>query len=211
LLCKSLYYTFSDDFNLSLGLRYSPEPSLKYDDKEWSNMLKTEPQVYRKQGIYTGLIDNLAEALIKYESRPDETAVRIKSFSEFQQEYIRYDQNNKKNILQPFTEVSELFKNFHPKTMPILWRILLVQVHIDEAMKKTRELPKTERVFKTLKMMAKEERQQYDWRKSKEELPDLEVFDKPFDAIHKYIVSRDNLKELLATNDFRYLQPIYKS
>ena len=59
-------------------------------------MQETQPQVYRKQGLFTGIVDNLAEAFfVKYESK-GQAYERIKSFSEFQQEFITYDHNGKK-------------------------------------------------------------------------------------------------------------------
>jgi hypothetical protein len=156
-------------------------------------MLETQPQVYRKQGLFTGIVDNLAESLVKYGSQ-GQAYERIKSFSEFQQEFITYD-NNRKKVAHPFSQVAELFLNFHPKTMPILWRILLVQVMIYEAMKKTREQPKTKTDIRTLRLMSKEDLQKYDWRTPEDHALGSEKDDKTYDAIREYLLTRENLKD----------------
>jgi hypothetical protein len=46
--------------------------------------------------------------------------------------------------------------------------LLLLIITNNEAITKTHELPKTEAVFRTLMIMSREERQQYDWRNTKE-------------------------------------------
>ena len=201
LLAKSLYYTFSATNTLKKDLQYSPAPSTIDGQQERQDMLSKQPQVFRKQGLVLSFIDMLAEGLIKSESQSGEKLERVMSFSEFEEKYVTCDSNNRRIVLQPFIYASELLKNFHPKSMPILWRILLVQAHIYEAIKKTRELPKTETVFRTLKIMSREERRQYDWRNTKEEATDYEVFDKPFEAIKEYFDDHWILRDFVAVNN----------
>jgi hypothetical protein len=210
LLGKSLYFTFSDDFYLSTGLEYSPQIPRGHET-EWENLLKTQPWIYKKQGIPTGVIDNLVECLIK---KPDKS---LQSFSEFQQTYMGYnittDEYEDQNVCEPFKRAISLFEDFHPRTRPVLWRILLTQAQIYEAIKKTRHMPKTASDFKILETVPRKDRENYDWRNSREESSDFEVFQKPFDAVLNYLKTRDNLRGLLETNDTKEIstQGVYSN
>jgi hypothetical protein len=176
LLSKCLYFSFSDDYSLA-----NTEPSIEYDPDN-------HPKIYRKQGIYRGVIDNLVGNLIV--SEPSGTT-RLKSFGEFEKEYLR------SSMEQPYIVISDLFHNFHPRAMPILWRIFIAQAHIYNAIRFAREKKylKSETNFKTLKTMSGPERQLFDWRSNPQEADDNEVFDKTFRAVELYL--RDRLSDFI--------------
>ena len=89
-----------------------------------------------------------------------------------------------KVLHEQFGTVINLFLNFHPKTRPILWRMLITQVYLYMALR-----DKIEDVeihpshnFKPLKLMGEEERMLFDWRTVKHEVTDDEVLRTPFKA-----------------------------
>ena len=124
--------------------------------------------------------------------------VRCMSFGEFENAYKTSKEGNK------FDAFTELFKNFHPKTRPVLWRVLINQAHIYEALLRTSKMKLTNLengpALKLLKPMSKEERLDFDWRQSNEKpikgektirdektIEDKEVLKHPFDAVYGYL------------------------
>ena len=166
-LSKGLYFTFADDYSLATS-----SPKIDYDPDRF-------PKKYKKQGIYRGVIDNLVEALITYEANGNP---RLLSYGEFEKKYLQsYNQ-------EPFATISTMFHNFHPRTMPVLWRILIVQAHIYTAVKAAREKKdsKSATQLKTIRVMSEAERKLFDWRKSPQESEDSEVFN-TFEGVENYL------------------------
>src|SRR5260221_58924 len=87
-------------------------------------------------------------------------------------------------LLAPFA-IIELYRNFHPKTRPVLWRVLVTQAHIYEALLRTREMKLTDLgndpTPKLIQPLSEKERLDFDWRQSSEEATDDEVLKQPFD------------------------------
>ena len=87
--------------------------------------------------------------------------------------------------------------NFHPKTRPVLWRILITQAHIYQALLRTREMkisaPDDRFAPSLLKPISEEDRLTFDWRQRSEEATDEEVLSQPFEAalahLRKYLGS----------------------
>jgi hypothetical protein len=108
------------------------------------------------------------------------------SFGEFESTYKTAQEHN------TFDAFIELFKNFHPKTRPILWRVLVTQAHIYKALLRGREMKLTDIdthvTPKLLKPMSEEERLDFDWRQSSDKVTDKEeVLAEPFDAAYVYL------------------------
>jgi hypothetical protein len=205
LLAKALYYTFSDDYELKGELKYSP-PDIPTNEKIEDH--EKSPEIYKKQGIYTAQIDDLAEALIVYEKFGEERIARLKTYNEFRDDYFEPDPDSdtyhiktdlKVSIRNNIQNIVKLFNDFHPRTSPVLWRILLAQAHIYQTIITTREIPKSEFIFppKTLKIMSSDEQKDYDWRNSQGDSMEESVIYRPFIAIEKYFKSRENLKDFL--------------
>jgi hypothetical protein len=66
----------------------------------------------------------MADALIVKD--PDNTS-RIKTFQEFEENYKKCGQ-------KAFDPIKPLLRGFHPEIKPVLWLILLLQLHIYEAL-----------------------------------------------------------------------------
>lgn len=79
--------------------------------------------------------------------------------------------------------------NFHPRTDPVLWRILIVQTHIYQAIKNngTMKRNRSSTKFEGLRVMSLEERDLYlDWRQRGENARNDEFLKQPFDAVENY-------------------------
>jgi hypothetical protein len=59
-------------------------------------------------------------------------------FGEFQE--LRSAKGRDSGIRPAFDRIGYLFDGFHPKTRPVLWRVLVAQAHIYEALLKARGL-----------------------------------------------------------------------
>jgi hypothetical protein len=182
---KALYLSFTDHFDLAKG-----PPEIKgYDpEKATSQNILDEPEKYRMQGIFRGEMDDLTEALIRYEPKGNP---RLMSFGEFKGKYSSEG---------AFRIIGDLFQDFHPRTMPVLWRILLAQAHIYRAIKKTREMKDSKilTVFRTLNMISPKERwESFNWR-HKEMVSDEDVLVSPFKAVENYLKTK--LPDFFETN-----------
>ncbi len=177
ILIKRLYLSFSADFVLARiapCLEYAPNRG--ENQKEWRKKQESDPKKYYRQGIFAGVLDKAVEALIVTD--PNGVA-RCMSFGEFEE------------ICKPsktttdFEAFIDLFRDFHPKTRPVLWRVLINQVYIYKALLRTREMKlthlKSGQIPRLLVHMSEEERLDFDWRQSNEkgkceETPDELLF-----------------------------------
>ena len=189
-LAKWLYLSFTQDFALA-----RMEPRLAYvhvqNNEEAQEKRKAHPEKYWRQGIVAGRLDSAVEALIV---RDPHGVSRCMSFGEFEEIY------NDANATGKFDSFREIFMHFHPKTRPVLWRLLITQAHIYQALLSTREIKITasaeDHAPKLLKPISKEDRLKLDWRQKRDEATDEEVLSQPFEAALAYL--REALGSLLA-------------
>jgi hypothetical protein len=179
-LAKWLYMSFTEDFALA-----RIAPCLDYDPNHEKRLekLKRKPEKYWRQGIFAGVLDNAVEALLVHDPNG---SMRCMSFGEFESTYKTSKEHNK------FDACIELFKNFHPKTRPVLWRVLVTQAYIYKALLRAREMKLTDTdnhaAPKLLRTMSDEERLDFDWRQSSDKVTDEEeVLKQPFDAAYVYL------------------------
>lgn len=122
-LCRMLYLTFRDDWELS---NMSPKLSYNPDHAEAATLIENEPSVYCRQGIYAGQLEQTVEALIV--SEPGHPS-RFLRYGEFVSAY--HDEQSE--VHQAFAPIGKLFYRFHPTTRPILWRVLMAQAYVYRA------------------------------------------------------------------------------
>ena len=69
----------------------------------------------------------------------------------------------KPEVKVPFVFIVYIFYNFHPRTNPVLWRILIVQTHIYQGIKNnsTMKRNRSSTKFEGLRVMSLEERDLY--------------------------------------------------
>lgn len=178
-LAKWLYISFTESFKLA-----SIAPRLEYDPDcdEWPEKRKQHPQKHWRQAVFAGRLDIAVEALIV---RDNSEGWHCMSYGEFESAY------RDEKAREKFSAFADLFLDFHPMMRPILWRVLIVQAHLYEALLRALELqPSTSNdhpTSKLLKPIAKENLWRYDWRQSPKEASDEEVLIEPFKAAQAYL------------------------
>jgi len=77
----------------------------------------------------------------------------------------------KAKVPEPLEKFYALFLNFHSKTRPVLWRILIAQVHIYKALKVVQQI-KSDDIssnFRPLKVLCETKSPEFDWHKYEDE------------------------------------------
>lgn len=186
LLAKRLFISFTDDFEFARA-----EPTIEYDPNADvpAQIANKNPRKYMRQAMFIGSLESLVDSFITRES---EGSQRCVTYGEFEAIYY---QNHR--VAESFNEVAELFHNFHPKTRPVLWRILIAQAHIYQALIRTRQLKLSqagESVTPLLMPIPEVEKGRFDWRDDKVKASDEEVLIQPFDVSQEYL--RKHLGEM---------------
>lgn len=180
LLAKAIYLSFTDAFDLA-----AREPRILYspDADGWERRRMLNPAQYWRQHVNLGRLDIAVEALVKKDSSAVE---RIRSFGEFEVEYHR----EQSEIGQAFSVFTDLFLDFHPKTRPILWRVLIAQSQIYSALPQiANSVPSTRRPI-LVRPIPATEREDFDWRASPDDATKDEVLAEPFAASEGYLKRR---------------------
>jgi len=193
-LAKILYYTFSSSLDLAKSepdIPYDPD-FIGIDSKDLTDAKKQEirtkqPEKYRLQGLKVGKLDILIEALILVENGKD---ARIKSFGEFELEFFEQLGETKTSVRSDRFEIfNTLFSYFHPKTRPVLWRTLITQAYLYNAIISIRKNPDKEFTnFGEIKTLFKIEdtKLECNWKQPNEVISD-DDFMKSFTASENYI------------------------
>jgi hypothetical protein len=205
ILGKTLYYSFSSSPDLAKS-----EPPIPYDPDyiglESKDLTESEKEEYRTkypekfwlQGIKVGMIDILAETLISATDK--EKDPRIKSFGEFEQEF--FEKSHPTLADNRFEIMFTLFSYFHPMTRPVLWRVLLSQAYLYNAIRNIRnnegrDITTDFDRFKKL-FEIEETKLKCDWRQPHERIDSAksnEDFEMHFKGAESYL--RNNLQTSL--------------
>jgi hypothetical protein len=177
LLSKHLYYrTFSGESELA---EIANIPYETYD-----------------QGIFLGYLENATEELIQHYNEPDKVQ-RIKSFGEFNKNYIIEENstgNNEKKVKPPFDRFYYLFEFFHPKTKPVLWRLLIEQVYLYNAIKEVYKIKESDNYYDRIE---KQKKIKPIRRIPKDQLHNFDYTDQSFIDVEKHLLSHPELTDLI--------------
>jgi hypothetical protein len=186
LLSKHLYLTFSAETDLA---HTSTKTNLGDIDE------LPDYQGY-DQGI-AGYLDDGTEALIEHYSQP-EKVLRIKTFGEFNKKYVMKNdmiEINGKRVETPFDRIYRIFKFFHPETKPVLWRILVEQLYLYNALKNVYKINGN----KSHKHAIKALKDSKPIQRIPEDQRDGFVFrELSFLAVEKYLWESPDLKDLMS-------------
>jgi hypothetical protein len=135
-LLKLLFLSFTRDFDLALcapALAYHPDRAAS-GEPERDLLLREEPGVYSRQGLFRGNVEVAIDALIRTvgHSAADSKSgavERCKTFGEFLAEFD--EPGSPVSGILP--DLDELFAGFHPGRKPVLWRVLVAQVLLYDA------------------------------------------------------------------------------
>ena len=175
-LAKLVRIIFSEHYELA-----NAKPQLRYKPTKYEYSENEEgAEQNRVQGVPIGIIDNMLEKFITYDNKGN---LQILSYGEFEKRFFR------PKVKEPFIEITHIFHNFHPRTSPVLWRILIAQVHVCRAFKKVSKMKvsSSDAINEALKIMPIQDRRKYlDWRQDGENVTEDEVFVQPFEAVEDY-------------------------
>jgi hypothetical protein len=131
-LLKLTFNSYTWDHDLSRvapALPYHPDDA-DHGKPARDSLLSESPQVYRRQGLYLGITDQIADALVS----TLQAAYHCKSLGEF---WLEFD-DPKSQLGQLADELVGLLGGFHPDMQPVLWRVLLTQYQLLGTLLRTR-------------------------------------------------------------------------
>jgi hypothetical protein len=138
-LVKQIADSFTDDFDLAgkatSDLPIDGKERLDYDphNAEAETLRRDDPAKYWQQGIPRGILDNAIDSLLQ---RDTDGTLQVLEFREFEERM----QDAASPVGKCFARISYLFAEFHPRTRPVLWRILVAQAHLYRALLAARQI-----------------------------------------------------------------------
>jgi hypothetical protein len=167
LAAKAVYRTWSDGSDLAgAGVR-----RLAYTKSEKS-----------RQNLGLQHVEEIIECLVTLDG-PSNTP-RCMTYGEFTEAY--YD---KTSDLHPRVQcVVKMFVDFHPRTSPVLWRILITQAHLFRYLMDAPAYVDERMATDPLSALPEEDRKFFDWRTDQETSED--ALDGPFSAARDYLAER---------------------
>ncbi|MEI7553923.1 hypothetical protein [Candidatus Chlorohelix sp.] len=139
------------------------------------------------EGIHRTKIDEVVEAFIVYD--PNLGKERRKSYSEFVTDFS----SGETSISQKFESLRIMFKDFHPETKPILWRVLILQAHLYQAFRTASDSNRPDSVHKkklTVTNFSFPKQYSFYWLWVKEESKEQERMREPFKVAEQYLKNR---------------------
>lgn len=125
-LVRVLMDSFTDDFELAGRgeLPVRPEDRIEYlpHAAGASELRARDPRRYWQQGVPRGILDDAVTSLVDDD--------RVLDYLEFQAALA----DASSTVRRAFDRIGYLFSEFHPRTRPVLWRILVAQAGLYEAL-----------------------------------------------------------------------------
>jgi hypothetical protein len=174
-IAKQIYFSVSDGFTLASVGDY-PIPYDPHHVRRWRGY---EPSVHTQQHLFRGHLDMIADALVVRE----QDGLRCMTYGEFETQFL--DTNS--DVYRATHALAAGFSEFDPRSRPVVWRMLIVQVYFHKALLYT--FQQTAAVLGSpAELLSKEERLELDWRQASQGAPnDEEVLVWPFNAAEAYV------------------------
>lgn len=156
----------------------SKDPGLEYraDDDDAPSRSAQQPDVYGRQHLYAGEVDAVVSSLVIAD--PD-GRLRPRTYGEFEEEHRKADTRDR------VAPAVALFSAFHPRTHPVLWRMLVVNAHLYRAIAQT--FGEASGVVAPTQALPPEERSKFDWREPGSAVTEEEAVDRPFRCALAYL------------------------
>ena len=172
---RQVFLTWGDEFEFAKtqkNLTYTPF------DEDARAKSKVEPARYWRQGLPLGVIESSIEALLV----SDNAALRVMTYAEFEAEY--YKEGSK--VHEQFSGITFLFKDFHPRTRPVLWRMLVTQACLYRSLYQLGSLGRDNWSLTDIWFTGSDTKA-FDWRsRMDKEIPEEEV-SSPLEVAEKYL------------------------
>ncbi len=170
-----------DDFDLAQAgatpLAYEPH------HEHAQSLMQSQPAVYWQQGVPRGILDNAIESLLLRESG---AAPRVMSFLEF--ENARTEQDGP--TWNACERIAYLVADFHPRTRPVFWRVLLATASIYRALMRVADR-NTQNIAALSAAQLLEtvdaERASFDWRADKNDADEGRAIEHAHAAVAAYL------------------------
>jgi hypothetical protein len=198
-IAKVLYRTWNGGRNLAkLGRPIPYDPDGKADKLR---LIKGEAvqAAQFKQHLNLQEIEHLIEALTVKDEFTNK--LRCMTLGEFMDEYR--DKTSK--VHKYGSCVKELFVDFRPDTRPVLWRILITQAYLYNALMNTYN-GTTDAPMDPLALITLEQQKDFDWRQSDAEASFEQAVVEPFASAREYLTQRLTLPSLQNARDVRSVQ-----
>lgn len=170
-LLRMLYRSITHDQSLaqrSPRMHYEPD---RADPEEpgHEDLIAARPETYVRQGLYRGTLDRLVDSMVLRERDLE----RVISFSEF----LQSKQDGKSRLSLVMPEIKPLVLNFHPLARPVLWRVLVAQKLIYDALRASRDIDRTgtSDIQTLIPVAAEDYSRTLDWRQNQSEAHDETV------------------------------------
>lgn len=179
-ISKYLAWALTEHYSLA-----ACEPCIPYnpdrDSKNWDG-------VAQWQGLPSGRVETAGQSLI---IPAQDGTLRVMRFGEFDDAFA--DHNS--NLHRACEPVASLFHNFHPRTHPVLWRVLIMQTLLSSACTATRDPLSTTQhetgsEISTWNFIPRALRAVYDWRQPGDMIDDPQVLEEPFEVAIHYLETR---------------------
>lgn len=170
-LARLLVATWNSGFDIAAS-----EPVLEYHphDRDAEARARAEPAAYGLQHLYAGQVEALTACLIVRDA-PEEP-FRHRTYAEFERQ-CRED-----SAREAVGPALALISTFHPRTHPVLWRMLLVQAHVYWALAGVGE-----RGLADPFDLPEEERAKFDWRERGVAETEEEAVGNPLTGARSYL------------------------
>jgi hypothetical protein len=179
LLAKWVYVSFTDDFSLA-----KTEPAVPYSPYERVPPAErcAHPARYSRQGVPIGALDRAVEGLVKTGA---DGAQRLLTFGEFEAALA----SDLAGSGARYGAFAELFQDFHPRTRPVLWRVLIAQALLHrELLRVFRDRAPSHRPIEQIARVPGEEFDLLAWSTSKAPAH-LDEMRKPYAAASHYFAA----------------------
>jgi hypothetical protein len=171
---RALVRTWNSGFDIA-GKK--PELTYKPHDREAPARVVGQPDVYGLQHLYAGQVDRIATCLVISEA---DGRLRQLTYGEFEDLY------KKGTAQESAAPAVELFRAFHPRTSPVLWRMLVVQSHLHRGIART-FAEDVGVIVPPTRALPAEERKEFDWREPGSPETEEKAVEAPFEAAHAYL------------------------
>ena len=180
-LMKWLFLSWTDDFEFA---RHEPMIEYTPNSENWRDLRNRLPEQYWRQGIPLGRLDGVAESLL---TETGQNPQRLMSFGEFERNYV--DRNSEARKM--FDIGADVLRGFHPRTRPVLWRILICQAIICNAIVQASrsKVYAAGSGFKPIREFEEAQRNEFDWRETGEDISGHEV-NQAFTVARDYLAKR---------------------
>jgi|SRR5579862_888333 len=180
LLARQAFFSLGGEFSFAK----LNKPPLRYEPfaEDSDEKARSAPAIYWRQGLPIGVMESAIELLV---NATEPGALRVMTYAEFEAGFSK----KQSDLHKEFKGMLFLFEDFHPRTRPILWRMLVTQACLYRALFLANESSGHSLELRDLSIVDPE-RLAFDWRSAADDqVSDAEVF-APFATAEAYLAER---------------------